>query len=118
MGLVMTKTVFGFTDNARHKPASSHTETSLKIEISLVASLDMILCNTLITTVLIRLPGCAGWSAPLLFANPRRQVFLRQGPIIVNINGEIKSSKDNKVVRFMSSSDAVIRYYIDSVIFK
>ena len=24
--------------------------------------------------------GCAGWSAPLLFANPRRQVFSRRGP--------------------------------------
>ena len=31
---------------------------------------------------LIRLRRCAGWSAPLLFANPRRQVFSRQGPIV------------------------------------
>ena len=31
---------------------------------------------------LIRLCGCTGWSAPLLFANPRRQVFLRRGPFI------------------------------------
>ena len=29
---------------------------------------------------LIRLCGCSGWSAPVLFANPRRQVFSRQGP--------------------------------------
>ena len=28
----------------------------------------------------ISLRGCAGWSAPLLFANPRRQVFSRRGP--------------------------------------
>ena len=28
----------------------------------------------------IRLRGSAGWSAPLLFANPGRQVFSRQGP--------------------------------------
>ena len=33
-----------------------------------------------ITKALIRLCGCAGWSAPLLFANPGRQVFSRQGP--------------------------------------
>ena len=46
----------------------------------LVASLGMILSNKPITKVLIRLRGCAGWSAPLLLANPRRQVFLRQDP--------------------------------------
>ena len=38
-----------------------------------------------ITKALIRLRGCAGWSAPVLFANPRRQVFLRRGPIIIII---------------------------------
>ena len=42
-------------------------------------SLD-ILCNKRITKALIRLRGCAGWSAHLLFANPRRQVFSRRGP--------------------------------------
>ena len=30
--------------------------------------------------MLIRLRGCAGWSTPVLFANPRRQVFSRRGP--------------------------------------
>ena len=34
------------------------------------ASLDMILPKTRITKALIRLRGCAGWSAPVLFANP------------------------------------------------
>ena len=29
---------------------------------------------------LIRLRGCAGWSAPVLFTNPRRQGFSRRGP--------------------------------------
>ena len=33
-----------------------------------------------ITKALIRLRGCAGWSAPLLFANRQRQVFSRLGP--------------------------------------
>ena len=51
-----------------------------KIEISPVASLHMILAKIRITKALIRLRGCAGWSAPVLFANPRRQVFLRRGP--------------------------------------
>ena len=40
----------------------------------------MILSSKRITKSLIRLRGCAGWSAPLLFANLRRQVFLRRGP--------------------------------------
>ena len=62
------------------QPVSSATETSLKIEILPVASLHMILSKKRITKVLIRLRGCAGWSAPLLLANPRRQVFLCHGP--------------------------------------
>ena len=42
----------------------------LKIEISPVASLHTILTKKQITKALIRLRGCAGWSAPVLFANP------------------------------------------------
>ena len=68
----------------RFKPACSATETSSKNEISLVASLDIVLYKTRITKALIRLRGCAGWSAPVLFANPRRQVFSRQGPFYLN----------------------------------
>ena len=33
-----------------------------------------------ITKGLIRLRGCAGWSAPVLVANTRRQVFSPRGP--------------------------------------
>ena len=40
----------------------------------------MLLCKKRITKALIRLHGCAGWSASELFANPRRQVFSRGGP--------------------------------------
>ena len=40
----------------------------------------MILSKKQITKALIRLQKWAGWSAPVLFANPRRQVFSRQGP--------------------------------------
>ena len=80
MGRVVTKPVFGVPDKARLKPVSSATETSWKIEISPIASLHMILFIKRITKALIRLRGCAGWSAPVLFANPRRQVFSRRGP--------------------------------------
>ena len=76
MGLVATKPVFGVSDKVSFKPAYSATETSKKNEISLVASLDMVLSKTRITKA-IRLRRCAGWSAPVLFLNPRRQVFSR-----------------------------------------
>ena len=56
MGLDARKPVFGVSD----KPVSSATESSKKIEISLVASLDMMLTNKRITKTLIRLRGCAG----------------------------------------------------------
>ena len=80
MGLAAIKPVFGVSDKTRLKPVSSATEASLKIEISLVASLAMILSKTQITKALIRLHRCAGWSAPLLFANPEDS-FLASRPI-------------------------------------
>ena len=39
----------------------------------------MILSKKLKTKALIRLRECAGWSAPVLFANPQRQVLSRRG---------------------------------------
>ena len=44
----------------------------------------MILSNKGITKALIRLRRCAGWSAPVLFSNPRRRVFSRRGPFHVD----------------------------------
>ena len=75
MGREERKHVLFFFDKVRLKPACSAAETSEKLEISLVASLDMILFNKRIKKVLIRLHMCAGWSAALLFANHQRQVF-------------------------------------------
>ena len=71
MGLVVRKPVFRISDIARLKPACSATETSLKNEISLEASLDIILSSKRITKALIRLRGCAGWSVPVLFATTK-----------------------------------------------
>ena len=82
MGLDMRKPVFGVSKKESFKPVSSVTETSKKIEISLVASLDMVLSNMQITKALFSLRGCAGWSGPVLFTNPRRQVFSHQGPYV------------------------------------
>ena len=70
MGLEATKPVFRAFDKGRLKSASSATETSYNIENLLVASSDMLLFNKGITKALIRLRGCSGWSAPLLFVNP------------------------------------------------
>ena len=69
MGLVARNPVFGISDKARPKPVTSATETCKKIEISHMASLHLVLSKKQITKALIRLRGCAGWSAPLLFAN-------------------------------------------------
>ena len=42
-----------------------------------------------ITKALIRLRECAGWSAPVLFANAQRQVFLRRGPYSVRTENSV-----------------------------
>ena len=63
------KSVFKVSDKTRLKPVSSATETSWKIEISPVASLEMILFKKRKTKGLICLPECAGWSASFLFPN-------------------------------------------------
>ena len=80
VGLVARKPVFGVSEKGSFELVSSATETSKNIEIPPVASLHMILFKKQITKALIRLRGCAGWSAPVLFANHRRQIFLRRGP--------------------------------------
>ena len=81
IGLIGRKPVFRDSDKARVKPVSSASETSYKIEISPVPSLHMIVSKMRITKALIRLCQCACWSAPVLFANSRRQVFSQRGPI-------------------------------------
>ena len=88
MGLVVRKTVFGggggggCFDKECFKPVSSAKETSLKIEISPAASLHMILSKkqTKGADQTAQMRRCAGWSAPMLFTNPRRQGFSRRGP--------------------------------------
>ena len=89
MSLIATKPVFRVSDKARLKPVSSATGTSFKIENCLVASLDMILSNKRITKVLIRLRGFAGWSAPLLFANPEDRFSRVEAHIVFFLSSEI-----------------------------
>ena len=68
MSLLMRKPVFGVCDQVRLKPACSATETSRRLEILDIETRGIILSKQRITKALIRLRGCAGWSAPLLFA--------------------------------------------------
>ena len=70
LGLVPRKPVFGVSDKARLKLVTSGTETGKKIEISIVASFDMILSKMPITKALISLHGWQAGHCPLLFTNP------------------------------------------------
>ena len=75
MGLDVRKPVFGVSDKARLKPVFSAIKTSLNSEISLVASLDMILSKKQITKALIRLLVCA-----CVVSKPRKTGFLALRP--------------------------------------
>ena len=73
MGLDTTKPIFGVSD--------SDIQTSLhKIEMSLVGSFHTELSKKTNKNALNRLRGCTGWSVPVLFAKPQRQVFSHRGP--------------------------------------
>ena len=77
LGLVARKPVFWVSEKA----ISNQSPQLQRLSRKFVASLHMILSKKRITKVLIRMRGCAGWSAPVLFANPRWQVFSCRGPI-------------------------------------
>ena len=62
------------------------------------------------TKALISMRGCAGWSAPLLFANPRRQVFSRRGPYVTLMDvfsAKLKKLKKDKVIENGDEEDEV-----------
>ena len=67
----------------RDSNQSPQLQRLAKIKISLVASLDMILSNKRIAKALIRLRGCAGWSAHVLFANPEDRFSRVQAQIMI-----------------------------------
>ena len=71
--------ILGVSDKGKLEPVSPATETSQKIEISPMASLDLMLSKKQITKALFSLHGRARWSAPVLFTNPEKQFCSRQG---------------------------------------
>ena len=76
----------GIFDQVRFKPACSATQTSYNLETLDKASIHIILSKQRTTKVLIRLRGCAGWFAPLLFAYGIRHIFARPGPTFPEAN--------------------------------
>ena len=66
--LVTRKPFFGVSDQGRLKPACAATEASWVLKFWKLANTVIILSKQRTTKVQIRLRGCAGWSAPLLFA--------------------------------------------------
>ena len=76
----------------------------------------MVLSKKRITKVLIRLHGSAGWSAPVLFANPRRQVFPRRGPIIHVFFQTIFFSVNTRLQRLHSRQFKKVKYLDDIMI--
>ena len=71
----MRKRVFGSFRQVRLKLACSATEARLRLEILVTHTRDNTLSRQRTTKALIRLRGCAGLSAPLMFAYDIRHVF-------------------------------------------
>ena len=78
-------------DKVRFKPACSATEDNQNPE-TLSIAIHIILSKQWTTTVLVRLRGCAGWSAPLLFAYDIWHIFAWLGPY-GDINGNVKQCR-------------------------
>ena len=72
----------GGVDKECFKPVSSAIETSLKIEILPFSKFTYDTFQKANKKALIRLSGCAGWTAPVLFANPPKTGFLASRPIL------------------------------------
>ena len=70
----------------------SHKRLAKKMIFYIEARLDIILTKKRMTKALISLRGCAGWSMPLLFANPEDRFPRVERQLILEISFEIKSS--------------------------
>ena len=90
----------GVSGHARHKPACAATEASMRLEILVTETRSITLSKQRTTKALIRLHGCAGWSAPLLFAYDMthflmaRLIYLCH--VVKHINGKNYRNCDNQ----------------------
>ena len=80
IGHVERKPVFRFQTKWISYQSPQLQSLAWKLKVSSIARLHIILSIKLITKTLIRQRGCAGWSAPVFFANPPRQVFWCYSP--------------------------------------
>ena len=80
MSHITRKCVFGFSTRLDSNWPAQLQRLVKRLEISAIASTGIILSTQRTTKALIRLRGCAGWSAPLLFAYSIRHVFAWPGP--------------------------------------
>ena len=77
--IVTRKLFLEVCERDRLKQACSSTETSLSIEVQvLLVYTQHELSRERITKVLTGLRGCAGWSAPMLFASNSHIFTLRE----------------------------------------
>ena len=71
-----------FPTRSDSKLACSATEASMMVDILVTETRDITLSRQRATKMLIRLCGCADWSAPLLFAYDIRHIFSWPGSLI------------------------------------
>ena len=86
MSHVTRKPAFGVCDQVRHKPACSAGETKLGSCNLAIASRGIILSRQRTTKALIRLRGCASYSAALLFAYGKSKFSHDVAQIRCNLN--------------------------------
>ena len=67
LGLNARRPVFGVYEGLQDSNQPAQLHVAKKAEILSVASLSIILSRGRTTKALIRLRGCVGWSAPLIF---------------------------------------------------
>ena len=77
----------GVSDQVRFKLPYSATAASRRLEILVTETIDITLSRQWTTKALIRLCGCAGWSAHLLFAYDVRHVFSWPGSFVLRYRG-------------------------------
>ena len=74
----------------------------------------MVLSNTRITKALSGLRGCAGWSAPLLFANLKRQVFLGRGlNVVIPVKKKFMDARQRQLTKARKSNSALLTVTIN-----
>ena len=111
MGLDATKPFIGASTKVMLIQSFSSIETSLKIETTLVTTLDMMLSNKWITKAVVKLCWCTGWSELLLFAYHPRPVFSDQGLYVLG------AQKNHLIDRVLWSTHTIRLFLFDLILY-